>query len=679
MARIKQFLIWALVVVVSQYCTGIVFASPDNAIDLIDPFAPDKPTFNIPDDFYGRVPFKHIQFLAFPSAQYTDTQILSGIEKGWQDLPENFSPDPKTTYWFRVRIETAQQQKHWLVTPGLWHKSQAFVRNEQGKWNSFNTSVFTPVSERQYPSHWPMLVLDIPDEGITLIFKNQGFRFGRDPIAQQIQLFSEPQYLKQVASEERVQGGYMGFAIAIAGFHLVLWIWFREKTYLWLVVAMIGGPVFYHALLGLGFTDLWPEWPVWNEYSSSLLAAVIPALYLRFGASYLNIGTYLPKVNRIVIQLFYLILASSLAVFYQGIDLLFIQAILTTLASILLLVSSIYLALRGKRYAWYFVAGNGIILLVLFFWPFLEIGNIAMDDLPFSIVSLSQFGSAWQGILLALGMVDRMQSMKQTLLKRELDSERQAVKHAQQTRALIQAQNEELESSNKALKELDDMKDEFLARTSHELNTPLNGIIGLSQVLLDEEIELRPNERKEYIELIAQRSEHLKELVSELLEFVKTRKEVINLYKEKIDISSHIAKIVLTFQPQAENKGLYLKLLNSIPVIVNADPRRMRQVLTILLDNALKYTDQGGVKVSIEPEESSVVIKVTDTGIGISEEHRNTIFEPFKQLKQNNKTREGAGLGLSICKHLIELHGGSMSIESKIGKGSCFSISLPKK
>ncbi|MCW9015781.1 MAG: HAMP domain-containing histidine kinase, partial [Kangiellaceae bacterium] len=150
-------------------------------------------------------------------------------------------------------------------------------------------------------------------------------------------------------------------------------------------------------------------------------------------------------------------------------------------------------------------------------------------------------------------------------------------------------------------------------------------------------------------------------------------------YKEPIDIASHINKIVLTFMPQAESKGLYLQNVESVPVIINADPRRIRQVATILLDNALKYTDQGGVAVSLEHTNGDINIHIQDTGIGIGEEHLSTIFEPFIQLKRNDRTREGAGLGLSICKHLIELHGGKMSIRSKVGKGSTFTIRLPKR
>ena len=634
--------------------------------------------FAIPADFHGYVDAQYIQYIEQPDAMYTDTQILSGIKNGWQQLPANPKFKNDVTYWFKLRLSAAAHA-HWILSPGFWHQSKIYYSVDHRNWNSVDTSVFQPLSKRQVKAHLPLVRLEVPAQGMDVFIKVAGFRHGREADAQYVQILDEIKFLNQQAEEQRVQGGYMGFAIGLAGFHLVLWFWFRERTYLWLVVAMSASPLFFHAFLGFGLTNLWPSFPVWNEYSASLLAALVPALYLRFGESFLNLRAHIKVAHKAVKYVFYAVLVSSVAVFHQGANWLFVQSILTLIGALILLVSSIHLGLKGYRYAWFFVAGSSMLMVSLFTWPFIELGNIKISELPISIVNFTQFACAWQGILLALGMAEQMQSMQQIMLRQELASEKQAVKHAQQTRALIQAQNQELESSNRALKELDDLKDEFLARTSHELNTPLNGIIGLSQILLDKEVDLKEDERQEYLELIASRGEHLKELVFELLEFVKTRKEVINLYKEPIDIASHINKIVLTFMPQAESKGLYLENVESVPVIINADPRRIRQVATILLDNALKYTDEGGVAVSLEHTNGDINIHIKDTGIGIGEEHLNTIFEPFIQLKRNDRTREGAGLGLSICKHLIELHGGKMSIESKVGKGSTFTIRLPKK
>ncbi len=666
-------------ILTAVFIFGVLLSSFASAKQNINPQRNEQNFYTISQSQHGDVDITAIEYIDPLYSNPTQTQVLSEQGVTWKKLTDNFMPNNQLTYWFKVKLRS-EKKGQWLLTPGLWHQGKVFYQNKSGHtkdWQVADASVFTPLDQRAIKSELPMVKVEITPKGSTFYIQAKGFRFGREPSAQKIKLFSEIAFMSEQAASQKIQGGYMGFAIAIAGFHFILWLWFRENTYLWLVAAMMGSPIFFHSILGFGLTDLWPNWLIWNEYSSSILSAVAPAIYIRFGASYLNLQTHFAKLNQVIIYLFYAIILSSVAVFIESIDLLAAQAILTNIASLLLLGSALYLAIKGQRYAWYFVAGNFMIILTILIWSVVEISEVRWSDLPFSIIGMTQFASTLQGILLALGMVDRMQTMRHILLKKELESEKLAGRYAKQTRALIQAQNEELESSNKALKELDDLKDEFLARTSHELNTPLNGIIGLSEILLDDDADVSEKERKEYLEIIASRGEHLKELVSELLEFVKTRKEVINLYKEKIDISSHIEKTVLTFVPQAESKAINLQFKKTIPVLVHADPRRLRQVLAILIDNAIKYTDKGGVTLSINKSKSRVTIIVADTGIGIEESQLETILEPFRQLKHENRTREGAGLGLSICNHLVELHGGQLKIESVIGKGSKFSISLP--
>ncbi|MGX5202393.1 sensor histidine kinase [Aliikangiella sp. IMCC44632] len=636
--------------------------------------------------FNGVVPASYIEYLVANSQQLKDFNALLQSELQnelqnkdlkWQSFTNITRLDPNQWYWFRVRIRSDLASKSWLFSPGYWHESELYYQQDS-KWQSYDLSAFLPLEKRTYPSSRPMVKLLVNQPQSTLYLKSKGFRQGRKPLAQRLKILDETQFQQELIEAHRVQAGYLGFAIGIACFHFILWLWFRERVYLWLVVAMVSSPIFFHAFYGFGLTHLWPNWPVWNEYSASLLAAIAPAFYLKFGIVYLNLSITLSKICRLLHFLIYGLVVSSVAVFYHESNLLWIQALITSFASALLLFSSIYLAYKGYRYAWYFIAGNFAILVALFIWTLIELQLLGWDDLAFSIVDLAQFGSAWQGTLLALGMVERMQSMRQIMLKQALEAEKEALQHAQQTRALIQAQNEELESSNKALKELDDLKDDFLARTSHELNTPLNGIIGLSQLLLDKELIQSEKERTEYLEIIASRAEHLKDLVSELLEFVKVRKDVITLYPEEINVASHIRKIILTFKTQAEQKELTLIGPEQESVMVNADARRLRQCLTILLDNAIKYTDEGSIKVAVFDQSEQIVISVADTGIGIKSDLIASIFEPFKQLEYKNKTREGAGLGLSICKQLVELHRGVLSIESTENVGSTFSITLPK-
>lgn len=623
------------------------------------------------------VPLKYIQVVADPHLEYTQEQILNNQEIKWSSFDSKLTLDLKTDYWFKLSINNQSAQKQWLVSPGFWYQGQVIYRDKNQDWNSINIGTQLKLSERQYPSNRPAALLHVPAEKFDIIIKAKGFRFGRENNAQHIQIISKDHYLKKQQGIIDTQNIYLGFAIGIGGFHLILFLWFREKVYFWLVAGVTVSPIFFHAIFGLGLINLWPNMPVWNDYSPSILAALASAVYLQFSASYLNLSESIPKVDKIIKVLFALILLSSMGVFYKDLNVLKFQAVFTSLAALILLFSAIFLVKKGARYAWFFIIGNCLLLITMLLWPLTELKIVYSINLLQSIVELAQFSSGFLGIMLALGMVDRMQVMRQKMLTQALQSERERVHQEKHTKALIQAQNIELESSNKALKELDDLKDDFLAKTSHELNTPLSGIIGLSQILLDKKINLDETERRDYLELIISRGDHLKDLVKELLDFVKTRKEVIKLYREKINVRAHIEKISLTFKAQVEQKGLSLIYDDLIDIEIFADARRLRQVLSILLDNAIKYTNKGHIRVFITHDESSAFIHVEDTGVGIKSEDLAHIFEPFKQLKQDKQLRDGAGLGLSICKHLVEMHDGELLVKSDFGKGSTFTVRLP--
>lgn len=643
----------------------------------------NDPFYQINDETSGFIPFNLIQVLINPATNLTDEDILNSnnlvnqkyIE--WSEYSHELNLSANSIYWFKFSVKPQSNFQRWLISPGFWHQSQLFYRTSTQNWKSVDTSVFLALSQRQYPSDLPMVLLNIPQDGLDIMIKTKGFRLNRKKNAQHIQIKLEEQYLSEQREIIGKQNIYIGFAIAIGGFHLVLFFWFRERSYFWMVVGFISAPIFFHAISGLGLTRIWPNLPVWNEYSPSVLSSLITAIYLQFSASFLNLKESIPRVEKVVKIFIYLNILFSMSIFYHNSQLILIKGLLMSVSSVILFLASIYLAKSGVRYAWFFVAGNIFVMASLFLWPIITLNHDASQKAVISIVTLTQLSSAFLGIMLALGLINRMQMMRQKMLTQALQSEREIVHQEQQTKALIQAQNVELELSNKALKKSDDLKDDFLAKTSHGLNTPLNAIIGLSQVLLDKKVNLNKVERSDYLGLIVKRGTHLKELVNELLDFVKTRKEVINLYHEKINLRTRIEKISLTFKSQIKQKGLTFILDSLFDINVFIDANRLRQMLSILLDNAIKYTDKGHIRVFMSHDESLVFIHVEDTGIGIKTEDLKYIFEPFLQLKQKNKLLEGAGLGLSICKHLVEIHDGELLVESTFGQGSTFTIQLP--
>ncbi len=229
------------------------------------------------------------------------------------------------------------------------------------------------------------------------------------------------------------------------------------------------------------------------------------------------------------------------------------------------------------------------------------------------------------------------------------------------------------------LQKLDQIKDEFLANTSHELRTPLNGIIGLAESLLEGSGGRLPREAASNLTMIAASGRRLSSLVNDILDFSRIRKNDLPLQLRPADLYAVTDVVLALSGPLAEGKGL--KLYNQVPrqiPLVVADENRLQQILHNLVGNAIKFTEDGSVRVTAEERDGCVAVTVSDTGIGIPPEKHQAIFNAFEQA-DGSTVREygGTGLGLTITKQLVELHKGAISLESEPGKGSRFTFTLP--
>lgn len=239
------------------------------------------------------------------------------------------------------------------------------------------------------------------------------------------------------------------------------------------------------------------------------------------------------------------------------------------------------------------------------------------------------------------------------------------------------------QSFNKMVREIrraDQIKDEFLANTSHELRTPLNGIIGLSESLIDGVTGDLSHDTKDNLGLIISSGKRLANLVNDILDFSKIKNNELALQIQPLNVQA-LTEVVLTLcQPLVGSKSL--QLVNGIPPsasTVLADENRLQQVLYNLLGNAIKFTETGQVTVLADSwEVDYLAISISDTGIGIPQEKFNQIFRSFEQA-DGSTAREygGTGLGLSVTKQLVQLHGGQIWVESQVGHGSTFTFTLP--
>jgi PAS domain S-box-containing protein len=265
-----------------------------------------------------------------------------------------------------------------------------------------------------------------------------------------------------------------------------------------------------------------------------------------------------------------------------------------------------------------------------------------------------------------------------TAVVRDISERRQA---EEEVRTLQERYLAELEARSQDADRANRLKSEFLASMSHELRTPLHTIIGFSELLAEEFEGPLNDSQKRYLSHIHRDSEHLLELINEILDLSKIEAGSLSLRPESIHLANAVADAVSSVQPRAALKGIALEDRNSFPGKVVADPLRLKEILYNLLGNALKFTPEGG-RVWIEAsaqDRKFVQITVADTGIGIPPEEQTNVFEKFYQVGQSaSGIREGTGLGLAICKRLVEMQGGALWLESEPGRGSKFHFTLPQ-
>ena len=231
------------------------------------------------------------------------------------------------------------------------------------------------------------------------------------------------------------------------------------------------------------------------------------------------------------------------------------------------------------------------------------------------------------------------------------------------------------------VQEASDFKSHLLARVSHELRTPLGVIVGMAEMLRLEAYGSMTDEQKKVLERIQVNSKYLETTFSELLEQSQLDKEILPMQVVGFSPTGVLEKVTPEFRQDAEEKGLQFEELVApeLPETLWGIPSRVEQILYHLISNAIKFTQTGSITVTLlRPDEAHWAMRVTDTGIGVPKEHREGIFEPFRQVDESiAREYGGVGLGLSIVKRLTSSMKGKIRVESELGQGSTFTVTLP--
>jgi signal transduction histidine kinase len=282
--------------------------------------------------------------------------------------------------------------------------------------------------------------------------------------------------------------------------------------------------------------------------------------------------------------------------------------------------------------------------------------------------------------LLDLGLVSK-QELDQAITEQIIELQSALQKANAELEERIQQRTFELERALSRLSELNQLKSNFISNISHELRTPLTHIRGYMELLVENELGPLTQEQANALEVMRKSEARLEHLIEDLIQFsLVSSRGKLDLHISTFDIPTELDGILADARQKCRNASLDFQFnaSKSLP-FVRADPSKIRWVVGQLLDNAVKFTPEGGrIGVRISPAKDRVKVAVSDTGIGISEAHLQEIFEPFHQLDGSSTRRYGGtGLGLSLAQQIIQAHGALIKVDSHPGKGSRFEFSLP--
>lgn len=239
--------------------------------------------------------------------------------------------------------------------------------------------------------------------------------------------------------------------------------------------------------------------------------------------------------------------------------------------------------------------------------------------------------------------------------------------------------NKVIKEQNKKIIEADKVKTKFLSNVSHELRSPLNSIIGFSDILVSEIYGKLDEKQLEYIKDIQVAGIHLLGMVNEILDISKIESHTINLNKTKFNLFLCVNEVLNILKPLYSEKNINIQNLIDENIEVFADYQKLQQIFFNLLSNAIKFTrEEGEIKVFAKLSTKNIMISVADNGIGIAKENHKRIFKKFEQIASNEGgSTNSTGLGLTITKELVKLHGGTITLESELNEGAEFKIKLP--
>ena len=523
---------------------------------------------------------------------------------------------------------------------------------------AWQTGDTLPFSSRQIKQANYLFDMDLrPDRPMTFYLRVSSQGAVQVPLT----LWSGRAFIERQPGQLQVMGLIYGALLGMLIYNLFILISVRDSSYLYFILYIVTFGLYQLSISGTAIEYLWPDNPWWANAATPFLMGVAVLFNSLFSRHFLQTA----RLNRWLDSLLWVLMACAAGVMLAALALNYGLALRAATALVLtctwvMLLCGATAVIKGIRSARYYLVG----------WIVFCVGatiNAAMllGYLPntFFVLYVGQMGAVLEMAFLSLALADRLNQIR--------EEQAQTLQDASKN---LEQLNEQLASSNR-------YKDEFLATLTHELRTPMNGVIGSLELMKTVDMD---SEMKMYQQTAASSAKDMMAMINGILALSELQAGALNAQCQAFAPATVLERVRLRFGETARLKDLRLalELDESVPPYLHGDAAKLYQCIECLVDNAIKFTPKGAVslRASGRPQDTDrfeLRIEVTDTGIGFSRLDEARLYQHFHQVDAS-MTREhgGLGIGLAICRKLTELLGGTLSHQSEPGSGSCFTLHL---